>query len=545
MAAESADAIPTTTKRKISDTHPLFHYKLLSQIMDVRPKVKWDMDTGKDAKLKPISKALEALQRPFVIGGEIKALRGFDSKSSWRETPVANIELKLASGESLGRIGSLDLKAIEAVATVAPFGKGTETVVDTSVRLALEIPAKLLDEDVPNAIADQLRRDVDTLAPPGKKFDIRFYKMHIYKEGGFFSSHADTLHGKNHMATLVVGFPMEYKGGELVVQNNDQSHTFALTSAKKMKWGAFYTDCLHEVKPVTQGVRAVFQFDLFLDGGDDAVEKSGDGDDAVEKSGGGDDAVEKSGDGGDDAVEKSGDGDEDAEKSGDDDYDTSTNNLWFGNNEHGYHPHAPIEVAKTTMDCQHFIKVLETYWKSCPNTRLGILLNHRYATSALDPSFLKGFDRLLYDTAQKAGWGTQLKSVLLTGSSYHDSTEYDSFAAHPFDVSDIEELCKRAKITLDSDDEDQQNLSGEDEQDNSGDDDQQQDGSDDENKATDVADSDATPKVRTVILIPGPDAEMIRIRHTSYVEHTGNESAPEENTYFSATLLLERSGSGK
>ncbi|EPZ34970.1 hypothetical protein O9G_001700 [Rozella allomycis CSF55] len=167
----------------------------------------------------------------------------------------------------------------------APFGKGKETVYDESVRLAKEIAAKDIEIDMkletkidndrflpfdeweietikeekcymdtlecdPALLFSSLALDLKAFAPPFKKLVPKLYKLHIYGQGGFFEEHVDTLHAPNHYGTLIVGISEEYAGGDL-----ELFHDYIM----------FHTDVKHRVKPVTSGVRAVLQFDLYAE----------------------------------------------------------------------------------------------------------------------------------------------------------------------------------------------------------------------------------------------------------------------------------------
>lgn len=152
-----------------------------------------------------------------------------------------------------------------AAAQVAPFGRGNETVVDTTVRHALQIPAKDLDvSDLPSSIYFKINEE---LCPPGPgSVNAKLYKMHIYGPGGHFESHVDTAHSDNHMATLVVVLPINHTGGALQVSHHGVVETFEVVPRPNcIEWCAFYTDCEHKVLPVTSGHRVVLQYDLFYD----------------------------------------------------------------------------------------------------------------------------------------------------------------------------------------------------------------------------------------------------------------------------------------
>jgi hypothetical protein len=301
--------------------------------------------------------------------------------------------------------------------------------------------------------------------------------MHIYKEGGFFLSHRDTLHDKAHMATLVVCLPMNHTGGELVVRNDGQSHTFTFgKKTQSLQWGAFYTDCLHEVKPVTSGVRVGLQFDLFVNGQKNKKDFG------------------------------------EAEP-------ITTNSRWFGLGP------AKIEIPRKDVDKTSFVAALTQYFDKYPKKRLGILLNHRYAMASLESQYLKGIDRTLYDIGTEQKWTVQLKSVLLNGSSYDDYHDGDTFSAHPFDLEDILRVTQ-ARST-------RKRLKSEESESES-----ESEASKDSESEEAQTSSQIHEYEETIILVPGPNSYLKCLSHTNYIEHTGNESAPETNSYFSGVMLI-------
>jgi hypothetical protein len=100
------------------------------------------------------------------------------------------------------------------------------------------------------------------------------YQLLIYEEGGMFKPHRDTLRGENNIATLVVTLPVcgGAKGGELILfhesitSNDGDTETvelLPLDESHNAEWCAFFTDVVHEVKPVTSGYRASLTFHLW------------------------------------------------------------------------------------------------------------------------------------------------------------------------------------------------------------------------------------------------------------------------------------------
>jgi len=135
----------------------------------------------------------------------------------------------LVDGVSVGTVGALDLEALKKFASPAPFGRGSENVVDEKVRRALEIKA---DRITFLKETDRWTQERDTLPKilnnafrssslEGKDCSFQFvpYKLHIYeKGGGFFEYHRDTIHSPNHRATGILVFPYKHKGGDLLIK---------------------------------------------------------------------------------------------------------------------------------------------------------------------------------------------------------------------------------------------------------------------------------------------------------------------------------------
>ena len=91
-----------------------------------------------------------------------------------------------------------------------------------------------------------------------------FYKLLLYEEGGFFVGHRDTEKVPGMFATLVVGLPSSFAGGELVVRHKGREARLDLHSddPAEVAFAAFYADCVHEVLPITEGCRLVLIYNL-------------------------------------------------------------------------------------------------------------------------------------------------------------------------------------------------------------------------------------------------------------------------------------------
>jgi predicted 2-oxoglutarate/Fe(II)-dependent dioxygenase YbiX len=63
-----------------------------------------------------------------------------------------------------------------------------------------------------------------------------------------------------------VCLPSPFSGGELVVSHGDTCHSFDFASFSGNKdvyqYAAFYGDCVHEIKPVTEGHRVTLTYQI-------------------------------------------------------------------------------------------------------------------------------------------------------------------------------------------------------------------------------------------------------------------------------------------
>ena len=163
-------------------------------------------------------------------------------------------------------------KALIAACHVAPYGKGTETLIDERVRKTLELdPQKFrLSDEWNSAIADATRTVADALGLSADQLEARLYKLLVYERGGFFLPHRDSEKHDRMVASMIVVLPNPFEGGRLIVRHGavEQKLTFKEAAAgKEARFAAFYADCEHEVERVTYGVRIALAYNLVLNSG--------------------------------------------------------------------------------------------------------------------------------------------------------------------------------------------------------------------------------------------------------------------------------------
>ena len=152
----------------------------------------------------------------------------------------------------------------------APYGKGTETLVDTDVRRVWELDPEQFqltnpkwDEFVASVVADVQ----EALGLAGQKLVARLYKLLVYEKGSFFLPHRDGEKLDRMVATLVIGLPSVHEGGELIVSHEGRQHEIIFRGAASghgSSYAAFYADCQHEIRPVRSGYRLCLTYNVTL-----------------------------------------------------------------------------------------------------------------------------------------------------------------------------------------------------------------------------------------------------------------------------------------
>ncbi|CAE7423394.1 unnamed protein product, partial [Symbiodinium microadriaticum] len=160
-----------------------------------------------------------------------------------------------------------DLAELKALCKQAPFGRGSETVVDQKIRRSMEtqnVDVRWADlKPVLSKVRAELCPDVDLVA--------KLYKVLLYEPGDFFQPHVDSKVGDDHIMTLVVDCGAgDCKGGELCfpkrasqwreLEKIGRDRTWLSESGS---WCCFFSSELHCVKEVTAGHRVMATFNVF------------------------------------------------------------------------------------------------------------------------------------------------------------------------------------------------------------------------------------------------------------------------------------------
>ncbi|KIL59961.1 hypothetical protein M378DRAFT_168717 [Amanita muscaria Koide BX008] len=165
-------------------------------------------------------------------------------------------------------ISEIDAKRIIANATQAPFGLGTSTVIDKEVRDTWQIDPPLVSFQNPtweSFLQSNIASICSALGlPDGYDIQYKLHKLLLYETGSHFRPHQDTQKEDGMFATMVVVLPSQYTGGEIVVSHGSISKVIDVSASCMTGVGvlSWYTDVMHEVKPITSGYRLVLSYNL-------------------------------------------------------------------------------------------------------------------------------------------------------------------------------------------------------------------------------------------------------------------------------------------
>jgi hypothetical protein len=191
----------------------------------------------------------------FCVAGSLPAV-----EPGLEVAGLGDVEIPLKRG--------IDKKLITAC-RVAPYGKGTQTLVDRRVRNTYELDPENFDlsDEWESAIAEATRTIAEQLGLPADELEAKPYKLLVYEKGGFFLPHRDSEKQNRMVASLIVVLPNPFAGGRLIVRhgNIEQKLDFKeAASGQAACFAAFYADCEHEVQRVNRGVRIALAYNLVL-----------------------------------------------------------------------------------------------------------------------------------------------------------------------------------------------------------------------------------------------------------------------------------------
>ena len=316
-------------------------------------------------------------------------------------------------------LSNLSLEELLEYCNPAPFGdlKEMKTVLDTEVRLAHEVESERFQigrehvfESTSRMISDypgsrSIEEHIEDTLTPGRYVKLNRYKLNVYSEGGFFKPHVDSPSGDEMIGTLVLCLPSPHKGGELCVNHDGLQHVFDFSQhsgdTSRVQWAAFYSDCIHEVKPVLEGNRVTVTYNITLQNPEHHKRRY---------------------------FQRSRESKDHSEVSLGEHFETSAE--------------SPSLTAKALASVNSELEKLRLHGRSSPS-RLGFLLKHKYISKGLQPHLLKGEDKVLFDFLIEKQWKCKLMSVLsryqtaaiFADDFFEDRELYESHEIYEFNPS--------------------------------------------------------------------------------------------------------------
>ncbi|KAF2096312.1 hypothetical protein NA57DRAFT_42075, partial [Rhizodiscina lignyota] len=152
----------------------------------------------------------------------------------------------------------------------APFGKGSETIVDVSVRRTWEMNPDEFEIQNPawteRVIPSIVENACKKMGISSARVDAELYKMLLYEKGAMFKAHQDTEKCAGMFGTLVVCLSSSYGGGTVRASHAGKTKYLPEWSSRESPyfvcWYYRYSDVKHEVKEVTSGYRWVLTYNL-------------------------------------------------------------------------------------------------------------------------------------------------------------------------------------------------------------------------------------------------------------------------------------------
>lgn len=219
--------------------------------------------------VKAIKQILGIVARPgtFACGGNLEKAK--------LDLTVGDLKIKFPLSKNQGEV-------LKSKATKAPFGRGSKTLRDNSVRDAWQVDAKdvILDEEFNTLIKEKVSDIMPSMMgesyTDNEHVDLELYKLVYYEKDGHFLSHRDTEKAPGMFATLVIQLPAGHSGGALVIRHKGETKVFDFEDDSRdfedeseyegtdnYFFTAFYSDCEHELRKITGGQRLVLIYNLF------------------------------------------------------------------------------------------------------------------------------------------------------------------------------------------------------------------------------------------------------------------------------------------
>ncbi|CAG8460674.1 2489_t:CDS:1 [Acaulospora colombiana] len=218
------------------------------------------MRKGEKALVDRLTQDIQGIEGRVCCGGKMSVPKDylrlfFENKNS---NKVSAIQLPANDNE---------IKALFDACVPATFGRGNEDVFDVEYRNAVCLDLRNFAIQFHPSATDLLNEISKWMVSNHHSLRAESYRLNIYAPGGHFKKHVDTPRGNDMVGSLVVCFPSEFEGGQLNVRHKEKNWEFnwetASNQSEQVQWAAFYSDCEHEILPVTKGYRVTLTYNLY------------------------------------------------------------------------------------------------------------------------------------------------------------------------------------------------------------------------------------------------------------------------------------------
>ncbi|KAH0538910.1 hypothetical protein FGG08_004501 [Glutinoglossum americanum] len=159
-------------------------------------------------------------------------------------------------------------QTVVAACHQTPFRKGSEMIVDASVRKSWELNAgefSLQNQAWERTLHTVIGRVAEELGVAAGVSGVRaeLYRLLVCGEGAMFKPH-NSEKASGMFGTLAICLPSKHEGGNVRISHNGQTKVFdtAKSSEHGYSFMAWYADATHDVKPVISGHRLVLTYNL-------------------------------------------------------------------------------------------------------------------------------------------------------------------------------------------------------------------------------------------------------------------------------------------
>ncbi len=206
-------------------------------------------------ELKPLSDLLSGVKRPgdfYATGSLVVPMPRLDIDG------VGTVSFPVPQAQA---------REIIQHAEQAPYGKGSQTLIDPNVRKVWQVaPGKIRLGGMKweETLANILAQVTLGLGCQDVAVSAELYKLLLYDPGSFFIPHRDTEKTGGMFGTLVVVLPSFHRGGELIIRHAGREVSLDLSTqdVSQLTYAAFYADCEHEIRPITEGNRVCLIYNL-------------------------------------------------------------------------------------------------------------------------------------------------------------------------------------------------------------------------------------------------------------------------------------------